>query len=151
MAEAQTFLTMQEDLKTAMRAKDSERVGALRMIISSLKNKRIDLRRDLTEEEIVDVLSTESKKRREAAEAYRQGDRLELAEKEEFELTVIALYLPQPLTDEEVNAMIEAAVAQTGAASKRDMGKVMGLVMPQTKGRFDGGKIKDMVLAKLPQ
>lgn len=149
MAEAQTFLTMQEDMKTAMRARDSERLGAIRLLISSIKNKKIDLRRDLTEEEILEVLATESKKRRESAEAYRNGDRLELAEKEEFELTVIANYLPEPLTDDEVNAMIDAAIAESGATTKRDMGKVMGQVMPQTKGRFDGSKIKDMVMAKL--
>lgn len=149
MAEAQTFLTMQEDMKTAMRARDSERLGAIRLLISSIKNKKIDLRRDLTEEEILEVLATESKKRRESAEAYRNGDRLELAEKEEFELTVIANYLPEPLTDDEVNAMIDAAIADSGATTKRDMGKVMGQVMPQTKGRFDGSKIKDMVMAKL--
>ena len=150
MAEAATFVTMQEDMKDAMRAKDSERLGAIRLLISSLKNKKIDLRRDLTEEDILEVLSTEAKKRREAAQAYRDGARQELADKEEFELTVIARYLPQPLSQDEVVALIVEAIASTGAASRKDMGKVMGVVMPQTKGRFDGAKIKDLVMAQLP-
>lgn len=149
MSEAQTFIRMKEDMKDAMRAKEAEKLGTIRMLISSLKNKAIDLRRELTEEEIVDVLSTESKKRREAIEMYRNGGREDLAEKEEAELVVIGNYLPTPLTEDEVLAMIDAAMAATGAATKKDMGKVMGVMVPQTKGRFDGSKIKDLVMSKL--
>lgn len=149
MADAQTFLTIQEDMKQAMRNKDAERLGTLRMLISTLKNKKIDLRRDLTEEDILSVLSTESKKRREAADAYRKGNRDDLAAGEEFELTVIAEYLPQPLTDDEVSAIVDELIAETGAETKRDMGKVMGKIMPKIKGRYDGSKVKDIVLGKL--
>lgn len=149
MSEAQTFIRMKEDMKDAMRAKEAEKLGTIRMLISSLKNKAIDLRRELTEEEIVDVLSTESKKRREAIEMYRNGGREDLAEKEEAELVVIGNYLPTPLTEDEVLAMIDAAMAATGASTKKDMGKVMGVMVPQTKGRFDGSKIKDLVMSKL--
>lgn len=149
MADAQTFLTIQEDMKQAMRNKEAERLGTLRMLISTLKNKKIDLRRDLTEEDVLGVLSTESKKRREAADAYRKGNREDLAAGEEFELSVIAEYLPQPLTDDEVSAIVDELIAETGAETKRDMGKVMGKIMPKIKGRYDGGKVKDIVLSKL--
>ena len=109
MADAQTFQTLQADMKTAMRAKDRERLGTLRMIISTLKNKRIELQRDLTEEDILSVLSTETKKRREAAEAYRKGGREDLAENEDAELAVIAHYLPAQMSEEEVSALIDPA------------------------------------------
>ncbi|MEZ4460739.1 MAG: GatB/YqeY domain-containing protein [bacterium] len=149
MAEAQTFIQMKEDMKTAMKAKAAERLSAIRMLIAALKNKQIDLRRDLTEEEIIDVLSTEAKKRRDSIEQYTAGNRPELAAKEEAELEVIAEYLPKPLTEEEVIALVEAQIAKSGAANKKDMGKVMGPVVAQTKGRFDGGRIKDLVLSRL--
>lgn len=149
MAEAETFTRMKSDMKDAMRARDKERLTTLRMLISSLKNKAIDLKEDLTEDDILDVLSTEAKRRREAAEQYREGDRAELAEKEESELTVIEEYLPKALTDDEVGEMIDAVIEKVGATSRADMGKVMGAIMPQVKGRFDGSRVKDLVMDKL--
>lgn len=149
MADAQTFQTLIADMKTAMRAKDRERLGTLRMIISTLKNKRIETQVDLTEDDILTVLSTETKKRREAAEAYRKGDREDLAEIEDAELLIIAEYLPAQMTDDEVSTLIDGLIADTGAVSKRDMGKVMGRMMPQIKGRFDGARAKDIVMSKL--
>lgn len=149
MADAQTFQTLQADMKTAMRAKDRERLGTLRMIISTLKNKRIELQKDLTEDDILSVLSTETKKRREAADAYRKGGRDDLAQIEEAELVVIADYLPSQMSDEEVSTLIDGIIAETGAQTKRDMGKVMGKMMPQIKGRFDGARAKDIVMSKL--
>lgn len=149
MAEAETFTRMKSDMKDAMRARDKERLTTLRMLISSLKNKAIDLKEDLTEDDILDVLSTEAKRRREAAEQYREGDRAELAEKEESELTVIEEYLPKALTDDEVGEMIDAVIEEVGATSRADMGKVMGAIMPQVKGRFDGSRVKDLVMDKL--
>jgi hypothetical protein len=146
---AETFERIQADVKTAMRAKDRERTTALRMLVSVLKNKQIDLRRDLTEEDILGVLSTEAKKRREAAQAYRDGGRDELADKEASELELIEVYLPQQLSDDEVAAMVTEVIAQVGAETKRDMGKVMGKMMPRIKGRFEGSKLKDIVLAQL--
>ena len=146
---AETFETIQADVKTAMRAKDRERTTTLRMLVSVLKNKQIDLRRDLTEEDILGVLSTEAKKRREAATAYRDGGRDELADKEDAELAIIEGYLPAQLSDEEVEAMVVEVIAEVGAETRRDMGKVMGKMMPKVKGRFDGGKVKDIVMAKL--
>lgn len=149
MAEAQTFTKMQADMKDAMRAKDADRLSAIRMLVSSLKNKQIDLRRDLTEEEITAVLATEAKKRREAAESFRAGDRVELAEKEEAELRVIEEYLPKQLTEAEVGAIVDELIASTGAAQKSDMGKVMGPLMGRIKGQFDGGRAKEIVMSKL--
>lgn len=149
MAEAETFTQLKSDMKDAMRAKDKERLTTVRMLISSLKNMAIDLKRDLTEDDILDVLSTEAKRRREAAEQYREGDRDELAEKEEAELAVIEEYLPKALTDDEVGEMIDAIIEKVGATSRADMGKVMGAIMPQVKGRFDGSRVKDLVMDKL--
>lgn len=150
MSLAPTHAKMKEDMKTAMKAREKDRLQTIRMLLSSLKNAEIELQRELTEEDILDVLSTEAKKRRESAKAYRDGDRLELAEQEEAELVVIADYLPEPLSDEEVGAIVEEVMAEVGASSKRDMGKVMGPVMARVKGRFDGSRVKDIVLAKLP-
>ena len=119
------------------------------MLISSLDNARIELQRDLTEEDILEVLATEAKKRRESSQAYREGNRAELADKEDAELEVINEYLPEQLSDEEVGQLVEQTIAEVGASSKRDMGKVMGQVIPQVKGRFDGNRVKEIVLAKL--
>lgn len=149
MAEAETYVQMQSDMKDAMRARDAERRDTLRMLISVLKNKKIELQRDLTEEDILSALSTEAKKRRESAQAYHDGDRPELAAKEEAELVIIEEYLPKQLTDDEALEIVKQAIADTGASTKRDMGKVMGKVMPEFKGRYDGSKVKDLVLANL--
>ncbi len=149
MAEADTLTRLKTDMKTAMKARDSERLTTIRMLISALKNKQIDLGRDVTEDEIVTVLSTEAKKRREAAESYRGGGRDELADKEEAELVVIEDYLPRQLSEEEVGAIVDELIASTGAESKSDMGKVMGPLMGRIKGQFDGGAAKDIVMSKL--
>ena len=140
---------MKEDLKTAMKARDTERVSTLRMVQSSIKNRDIELDRDLTDDDVIQILTKEAKKRRQSAEAYDEGDRPELAEKERRELAIIQQYLPEPLSDEEVAELIDDVIADTGAESRRDMGKVMGAVIPQIKGRYDASKVKDIVLDKL--
>lgn len=150
MAEAETFTQLKSDMKEAMKAKDKETLSTVRMLISSLQNQAIELKRDLTEEDILGVLSTEAKKRRDAAEQYREGGREELAEKEETELEVLEKYLPRQLSDSEVAQMVDDVIAEVGAETKRDMGKVMGAIMPKVKGRFDGSKVKDFVMEKLP-
>lgn len=149
-ADTQTLARLKSDMKDAMRARESDRLNTIRMLLAALKNKQIDAQRDLDEDDIVTVLATEAKKRREAAESFRNGDRLELAEKEEAELVVIESYLPQQLAEDEVNAIIDELIASSGAESKRDMGKVMGPLMGRIKGQFDGGRAKDLVMAKLP-
>ena len=149
MAEAQTFTQMKEDMKDAMRAKAADRLGTIRMLISSLQNKQIDLKRDLTEADIVSVLATEAKKRREASESFRDNGREELADKEDYELTVIEGYLPAQLNEDDVAAIIDEIMASTGATAKSDMGKVMGPLMSLIKGQFDGGKARNILMSKL--
>lgn len=149
MAEAETLQQMKADMKSAMKAREKEKLQTIRGLISSLKNARIEKGEDLSEDDIVAVLSTEAKKRREAIEAYSDGGRQELADKEAAELVVIKEYLPPQMTDEEAAALVDEAIAKTGASSKADMGKVMGYVMPKVKGRYEGSKVKDLVLGKL--
>jgi uncharacterized protein len=149
MAETETIQQMKADMKAAMKAREKERLQAIRTLISSLNNARIDKGEDLDEDDVLSVLSTEAKKRREAMEAYTGGGRQELADKEEAELRVIEEYLPPQLSDEEAEELVDQAIADTGASSKADMGKVMGYVMPKIKGRYEGSKIKDIVLGKL--
>jgi len=152
MAEQSTIATLKADMKAAMRAKEKERLSVIRMLISSLKNKAIDLKidvDDISEEIVVSVFSTEAKKRRESAQAYRDADREELAAKEDAELVIITKYLPEQLSDDEVRELVKAVIAEVGAETKRDMGKVMGKMMPKVKGRFDGSRVKDLVLEQL--
>ena len=146
---AVSMAQMKEDMKTAMKARESERVQTIRMLLSALKNEQINLGHEPNEDEIVSVLATEAKKRREAVDAYREGGRDELADKEEAELAVIESYLPAQLDDAEVEQMVDDLIAKTGASTKADMGKVMGGLMPQLKGRYDGSKAKDIVMSKL--
>lgn len=144
-----TIDQFQTDLKVAMKARESMRVDTLRMVISALKNKQIDLRGELKPEDILSVLTTEAKKRREAFEAFTQGGRLELAEKEGAELAIIEGYLPKQLTDDEVRELIADIKAKTGASTKKEMGKIMGALAPQLKGRFDGTKARELVTSML--
>lgn len=140
---------IQADTKDAMRARDTEVTTALRMIASNIKNHAIEIRRDLTDEEAIGVLTTEAKKRREAAVAYRGGDRLELAEKEERELVLIQKYLPTQLTDEEAAKVVADTINEVGAESRKDMARVMGAVMPKLRGVYEGSKVKDLVMQQL--
>lgn len=146
---AGTMEQMTADMKAAMKAKESEKLGTIRMLLSSLKNAQIESGGELSEDEIIGVLSTEAKKRREAAQAYREGDRDELADKEEAELEVVESYLPKQLTDDEIGELVDEVIEETGASTRADMGKVMGPMMAKVKGRADGSKVKDIVMAKL--
>ncbi len=136
-------------MKEAMKAKDALTLGAIRMMITAVKNREIEQRSELDDAGVTAILSTLMKQRRESAEAFREGDRIELAEKEEAELAVIQRFLPEPLDDAELDAIIEKAVAETGAASMRDMGKVMKIVSAETVGRADGRIVSERVKARL--
>ena len=140
---------LKDDIKTAMKARETEKLTTLRMLLSSIKNHAIEVQRELTDEDITEVLAKEAKKRRQSAEAYDDAGREELAEKERREIEWIKEYLPAQLTDQEVEVIVDEVIAATGAESRRDMGKVMGQVVPKVKGRYDASKIKDIVLAKL--
>jgi uncharacterized protein YqeY len=131
---------VQDDVKHALRAGDRERVHALRLIADALQKAEKDNGADP-----VEVLQRERKRRLEAAEAYREGGRGEAAEAEEREAEIIASYMPEQLSDEELNAIVGDAVAESGASSPQELGKVMSLVMPHVKGRADGKRVSAAV------
>ena len=135
---------IQDDVKAAMKAGDKSRVRALRLVASELQKA---VKEGETDEQA--VLERERKRRLEAAEAYREGGRAELAADEEFEADTIATYLPEPLSDDELGAIVGDAVAESGASSPQEMGKVMSLVMPQVKGRADGKRVSAAVKERL--
>jgi uncharacterized protein YqeY len=140
---------LEDDVKDAMRAGDAARRDALRLIIASLKSAEKDLLRPLSEEEELQVLQRERKKRIEAAEAFRGGGREEQAAKEEAELAVLEEFMPEPLSEEELERILDDAIAENGATSMRDMGRVMKDVMPQIAGRADGAAVSQMLREKL--
>ena len=132
-------------MRDAMRARDERRTQTLRMAMSAAHNRQIELGRSLTDEDYVDVLGKQLKQRRESVEAFRAGDREAMAANEEAEAVILAEFLPEPMTEAELESVVRAAIAETGAASPADLGKVMGGVVPQTKGRADGKAVSDMV------
>ena len=144
---------LRADLTTAMKARDEVRSSTLRMVLTAITNAEVAGKqaRELTDDDIVGVLSTEAKKRREAAAAFAQGGREEMAAKESAEAEVIADYLPAQLNDAEIAELVAAAIAQVGAAGEgmRAMGKVMGVLTPQTKGRADGATVAAEVRRQL--
>ena len=140
---------LNEAMKEAMRAKDSLRLNTIRQIRTSVKNKEIDERRELDDQEIIGVISTLVKQRKESAQLYREGGRPDLAVKEEQEMAVLQEFLPAQLGEEEIRSIIEEAVTETGAASMKDMGKVMKVVTGRTLGRADGRLVSDLVKVRL--
>jgi uncharacterized protein len=140
---------LEEDLKEAMLARDNERRDALRLILSSLRSAEKDLQRELSEDEELQVLQRERKKRIEAAEAFRAAGREEQAEKEEGELEILEEFMPEPLSEDELERIVDDAIAENGATSIRDMGRVMADVMPQIAGRADGSAVSQLVKEKL--
>jgi uncharacterized protein YqeY len=131
-------------MRDAMRARDDRRTQTLRMAMAAAHNQRIARGRDLTDEEVVDVLARQVKQRRESIELYRAGGREDRAADEEAEAEILTEFLPQQLTEDEIEALVRAAVAETGANGASDLGRVMGRVSPQTKGRADGRLVSDI-------
>ena len=140
---------IEDELKAAMRARDQERTDTLRMTLASLRSAEKELQRPLRDDEELQVLQRERKRRTEAAEAFRTGDRPEQAEKEERELAVIEEFMPEPMSEEDIERIIDDAIAETGATSLRDLGRVMADVMPQVAGRADGSSVSQLVREKL--
>lgn len=138
-----------EDMKQALKAQDKVRLNTLRLLLSQLKNARIDSGKELTPEEEIAVLLNAAKKRKESIEAFEAGKRPDLAEREREELAIIQQYLPQQLSDAEVEQKVAEVIASIGATSMKDMGRVMAEVMKTLKGRVDGKKIQELVRAKL--
>jgi uncharacterized protein len=140
---------LEDEVKEAMRARDAERRDALRLILSSLKSAEKELQRPLSGDEELQVLQRERKKRHEAAEAFRAGGREEQAAAEEAELAILQEFMPEPLSEEELERIVDDAIAENGATSMREMGRVMADVMPQVAGRADGSAVSQLVREKL--
>ena len=138
------------DMTTAMKAQEKERLSALRMLQSALKNEQINAGHELSDEEALTVIRKAVKQRQDSIEQYTKGNRPELAEKERSEMELLKTYLPPELTDEEIEAGVREIIASTGAQSKKDMGKVMKEATARYKGRVDGKKIQELVQRLLP-
>jgi uncharacterized protein len=140
---------LEQEVKEAMLARDADRRDALRLILSSLKSAEKDLLRPLTDDEALQVMQRERKKRVEAAEAFQAAGRGAQAEKEEAELAVLEEFMPEPIGEEELERIVDDAIAENKATSMRDMGRVMADVMPQIAGRADGSAVSQLVREKL--
>jgi uncharacterized protein len=138
-----------EDMKSAMRASDKERLSTIRMVQAAIKQREVDERIALDDAQVLAVLEKMVKQRRESIAAFEQGGRADLADKEKAEIVVLTAYLPEQLTAAEVDALIQAAIAETGAASMKDMGKVMGVVKAKAAGRADMGAVSARIKAAL--
>ena len=143
------IVRLEEELKQAMVARDETRRDALRLILSSLRSAEKELQRPLHDDEELQVLQRERKRRLEAAEAFRGGGREEQALGEEQELAVLEEFMPAPLSEDELEEIIDDAIAEVGATSIRDLGRVMADVMPQVSGRADGSVVSQLVREKL--
>lgn len=141
--------TIEDEIKEAMKARDAERRDALRLIVNALKGSEKELQRPLSDDEELQVLQRERKKRVEAAEAFRTGGREEQAAAEERELSILEEFMPEPLSEEEIEEIIDDAIAEVGATSMADLGRVMADVMPQIAGRADGSSVSQIVREKL--
>jgi uncharacterized protein YqeY len=138
-----------DSMKDAMRAKDKPRLSAIRLMLSEVKRIEVDERIEISDERLIAILDKMIKQRRDSITQYEAADRQELADIEIGEISVIQEFLPVALTEEEISAMITAAISATGAESMRDMGKVMGILKPQIQGRADGGAVSGLVKSAL--
>lgn len=139
-----------EDMKTAMRSQEKERLAIIRLILAALKQREVDERIVLSDEQVLAVLDKMIKQRRESITQYEAGNRPDLVQKEAEEIRVIQHYLPAQLSDAEIDAMIDVAIKEANAASMRDMGKVMGILKPKVQGRADVAKVSAKVKERLP-
>ncbi|MCP1673198.1 uncharacterized protein YqeY [Natronocella acetinitrilica] len=138
-----------EAVKQAMRAGEKQRLGTLRLLTAAIKQREVDERIELSDDDVVALLSKQVKQRQESIAQYEQASRSDLAEKEQAEIVIIQEFLPQPLSDDEINALIEEALQETGADSVRDMGKVMAVLRPKLQGRADMGAASGRVKQRL--
>lgn len=138
-----------EDMKTAMRAKDSARLGAIRLLLAAIKQREVDERIELSDADIITAIEKMLKQRRDSIAAYESANRPDLADIEKFEVAVLQTYLPQQLTEDEVKAILEQVVADSGAVGIKDMSKVMAAIKPLVAGRADMGKISGLIKTRL--
>ena len=140
---------LQQDMKDAMRGRDKQRLGVIRLILAAVKQREVDERIELDDAQINAVLDKMSKQRRDSLEQFEKAGRDDLVAQEKFELGILKAYLPEPLSDAEIGALIEEAVQTTGASSIKDMGKVMGLLKSKLQGRADMGAVSGKIKARL--
>jgi uncharacterized protein len=140
---------LQTEMKGAMKSRDALRLSAIRMVLSLVKNRDIELRRELNDAEITETVATLCKQRRESIRLFKEAGRQELVDKEEAELKLMQEFLPQQLTREELESLVDKAIAETSATSGKDMGKVMKALMPHVSGRADGKLVSEVVKEKL--
>jgi hypothetical protein len=138
-----------EDMKAAMKARESERLGAIRLLQAALKQKEVDERVELTDDLVLAIIEKMLKQRKDSIEQYTAGNRPDLVAKEEFEVSVLSAYMPAQLSDAEVEAILAGVIAETGATSPKDMGKVMNALRPKVAGRADMGRLSGLVKARL--
>jgi uncharacterized protein len=149
VAEAPLRMRLNDEIKDALRAGDKVRLGALRMLSAGITNREKDVRRELSDDEIREVAAREVKRRTESIEAFERGGRQDLVDKETAERDVLSAYAPERLSGAEIVALVDEIIAETGAASMKDMGRVMSAVMARGKGRVDGGAVQSEVRARL--
>jgi len=142
---------LQDDLKAAMRAKEVDRRDTVRLLISEVKKKEIDLKRELEPADEIQLLQGQAKQRRDSIEQFRAGGREDLVAKEEGQLAIIESYLPQQMTDEELAAFVEEGISRAGATGPRDMGKVMGMLSKAADGRVEGRRLSEAVRVRLAE
>jgi len=138
-----------DDMKTAMRAKDAQRLSAIRLLLAAIKQREVDERKDMSDADVMSVIEKMIKQRRDSIEQFQRGGRQDLVDIEQFELSVLQAYMPQALSEGEVVAAVAAAIQSSGAKGMADMGKVMAVLKPQLAGRADMGKVSALVKAKL--
>lgn len=138
-----------EDMKTAMRAKDSVRLGTIRLLQSAIKQREVDERIELNDGDVIAVIEKMLKQRRDSIAAFESANRIDLADIEKFEVTVLQGYLPQQLTEDELKSILDQVVVDTGAEGVKDMGKVMAAIKPLVAGKADMGKISGLIKARL--
>ena len=138
-----------EDMKSAMRAKETARLGTIRLLLAAIKQREVDERIELDDTQVIEAIEKMLKQRRDSISQYEAANRHDLADVEKFEVSVLQEYLPQALTDEEVAAILEQVIAETGAAGIKDMSKVMAAVKPLVVGRADMGKISGLIKTRL--
>ncbi len=140
---------LNQDMKTALKSNDKVRLETIRLLRSQIHNAGITKGKELSEEEVLEVMAKEVKKRKESIKMFEDGGREDLVEKETQEMEIISSYLPEPLNEKELETIVSETIKEAGAESMRDMGKVMAVVMPKTKGRADGKQVQELVKKKL--
>ena len=138
-----------EEMKTVMKARDSEKLGAIRLLQAALKQKEVDERVEITDDIVLAIIDKMLKQRKDSIEQYTAGNRMDLVAKEQFEVTVLQAYMPAQLSEAELAAVLDRVIAETGATSAKDMGKVMNALRPKVAGRADMGKLSAVVKARL--